>query len=184
MKNLIFVFACLISVSLFAQETPGFNFTPKIEKIVIDIDSMSQQDVYAKTLNWVQITYANPAEVLKANIPNELIRINGYAKNVFGWKTFGVMNYYNVKYTLEIEVKESRIRLSYLPNEFYVANSGQKCLFGYDMFFTEQKDNKRGREAKAKLDNALINFEINVAVLVNNLYDYLLKSADNTDDDW
>jgi hypothetical protein len=184
MKYLIFVFACLISVSLFAQETPGFNFTPKIEKIVIEIDSMSQQDVYTKILNWVQITYENPEEVLKANIPNELIRINGYAKNVFGWEQFGAMNYYDVKYSLEMEVKESRIRLSYWPKEFYVANSGQKCLFGYDLFFTDQKDNKRGREAKEKIDKALIEFERSVNNLVNNLYDYLLETTDNTDDDW
>jgi hypothetical protein len=183
MKHLLLLLFCVPLIG-FGQETPKFNFTPQIEKIVLEIDSMSQQDVYTKTLNWVQTTYVNPREVLKADIPNELIRINGYAKNVFGWETFGVMYYYDVKYTLEIEVKESRIRLSYWPNEFYVASSAQKCNFGYEIFFAEQKANNKGRKAKEKLDKALIDFESNANNLVYNLYDYLLKSNDNTDDDW
>lgn len=83
MKKILFLlFTITLSNFSFGQTIPELKLTPKgVAPIVIEIDSMNASELYNKALNWVQETYKNPDEVLKANIENEKIRIDRFATN-------------------------------------------------------------------------------------------------------
>ena len=93
-----------------AQDTiPKFVLTTEgIAPIVLQLEGMKAADIYKKTLNYVQETYKNPSEVLKADIINEMVRINGYKRNAWSQKLpMTPLFYYDMEYTLEIEFKDN-----------------------------------------------------------------------------
>ena len=104
--NLIFTVAILLSNLSIGQEIPQLKLTPNgVEPIVVEVDSVSSSEIYQKAQNWVQETYKNPEKVLKANIANEKIRIDGFATDAWWYKSLGVLNSYNMEYTIEISFK-------------------------------------------------------------------------------
>ena len=96
-----------------SQDLPKFELTKDgVRPIVVNIDSFSITTLYQKTLNWVQENYKNPKEVLKTNIENETIRIDGYRKNAWFYKSLGMKQEYDMEYSFLIEFKQGRIRLT------------------------------------------------------------------------
>jgi hypothetical protein len=70
-----------------------------------------------KAQNWVQETYKTPDKVLKANIVNEKIRVDGFVKDAWWYKSLGVTFFYDMEYTIEISFKDNRYRFEYIIGE-------------------------------------------------------------------
>src|SRR5690606_1935870 len=90
--------------------------------------------IYNKAINWVQETYKNPDKVLKANITNEKIRIDGFANGAWWYKTLGITSNMDMEYTLEISFKDGKYRFEYIIGQFFLS-SGEKALYNYSTFF-------------------------------------------------
>ncbi len=83
-KILLLTLTILISNLSIGQEIPQLKLTQNgVEPIVVEVDSLSASEIYNKAQNWVQETYKNPDKVLKANIANEKIRIDGFANGAW-----------------------------------------------------------------------------------------------------
>tara|TARA_B100000963_G_scaffold337489_1_gene333533 strand:- start:713 stop:1246 length:534 start_codon:yes stop_codon:yes gene_type:complete len=111
------------------------------EPVVFEFN-LTKSEIYKKSLNWVQETYKNPKEVLRANIENEKIRINGYAINAWWNKSLGVKFTYNIDYTVQIEFKEGRCRFTYTIDQMYTSD-GQRLLYTCKAFFKPNGDIKK-----------------------------------------
>src|SRR5690606_20603661 len=101
-KILILTLGILISTFSKAQEIPQLKLTPNgVEPIIVEIPEKSASEIYEKAKNWVQETYKNPDKVLKGNIINEKIRVDGFANNAWWYKTLGIKQSLNMEYTIE-----------------------------------------------------------------------------------
>lgn len=176
-KKLLLALTILLSKLLFGQEIPQLKLTPNgVEPIVVIIDSVNGSELYIKALNWVQETYKNPDKVLKANIENEKIRIDGFAIDAWWYKLLGMRNTYNMDYTIEISFKDGRYRFEYIIGQFYI--DGGKVLYDYRNFYKEN-----GEVRKSYID-AVPSLEITMNSLSKSFYNYLSGKTAKKDSDW
>jgi hypothetical protein len=176
-KLFLLINLSFITLVLFSQDLPKLVLTDKgFEPVVYQVDSLNASTIYKRTMDWVQITYENPKEVLKANVENEIIRLVGLNKGVF-FRTFksGKKVSYDISYTLEINIKEGKYRFIFIPNQITVNSS--KVLFGIPDFFTGKLDvNGNSYEGcAASLESSINTFSLS-------LYNYILGKKE--DDKW
>ena len=179
MKKILFLtLTILISNLSIGQEIPKLKLTPNgVEPIVVEVDSLSASEIYQKAQNWVQETYKNPDKVLKANIANEKIRIDGFATNAWWYKSLGITNSYNMEYTIEISFKDGRYRFEYIIGQFFI-DGGQKVLYDYRTFFK-----KNGEIRKSYID-AVPSLELTMNELSQSFYNYVSGKTTKKDNDW
>ena len=67
-------------------------------------------DNYQKAISWVNTTFKNPDEVLKGQIENKYVRINGYASNMTAVNSMGMIYARDIKYSITIYVKDNKIK--------------------------------------------------------------------------
>lgn len=176
-KYFLIIGICLISFSVFSQNLPKLVLTEKgFEPVVYQVDSLKAPDIYKKVLAWIQITYKNPQEVLKANVENETIRLEGLNKGAFV-RAFasGTKAYYDIAYTLEINIKDGKYRFNFTPNQITV--NSRKVLFYIPDFFTGKADINGN-----SYDGCAISLESSVNSFSLSLYNYVLGKKEN--DNW
>ena len=175
MRKIIF-FILFITATCFSQELPKLELTPEgVLPIIVKIENKSANQLYKDALNWVQETYNNPESVLKANIENEKIRINGFGKNVWYYDKFSM----NMDYTIEISFKDGKYRFEFFVGQFYV-NGGQKTLYDYTIFFKDDLNKK----AKKVTEQAVPDIEKYMNLLSQLFYNYASGYTKQLDSDW
>ena len=178
MKNLFLTLTIFLSNLSFGQEIPQLKLTPNgVEPIVVEVDNISTAELYKKALNWVQETYKNPDKVLKANIENEKIRIDGFASNAWWYKSMGIQNSYNMEYSIEISFKDGRYRFEYIVGQFFI-DGGQKVLYDYKTFY------KKDGEIRKSYVDAVPSVEQTMNELSLSFYHYVAGKTTNKEKDW
>ncbi|MBC3759286.1 DUF4468 domain-containing protein [Hyunsoonleella sp. SJ7] len=51
------------------------------EHVVVQVDSLSETELYSKTLNWIKATYKNPDKVINSKIENHHIQMTSLKEN-------------------------------------------------------------------------------------------------------
>jgi hypothetical protein len=74
--------------------------------VITNIEGKSKEEMYKKSINWVKETYKNPDAVLKMNIENEKLRIDGIATGII--KVRGISM--NLGYIIEISFRDNKYR--------------------------------------------------------------------------
>lgn len=178
MKKIILLLAVLSSSIVLAQDIPQLKLTPNgVEPIVVEVDSLTASEIYKKALNWVQETYKNPDEVLKANITDEKIRVDGFAKPAFIWTTLGIKQYMNMDYTVEISFKDGKYRFEYIIGQFYI-DGGQRARYTYTSFY------KANYEVKKSYVDAVPSMEQTMNNLSKSFYNYVIGKTLKEDSGW
>ena len=92
MNKILLLLLMLVSFYSNAQETE-FKCTKEgfTDYIVGIVEGKTSQELYKKTLDWVSYTYKNPKEVIKAQIENDYIRIEGAKSNLLCIKSLGLL---------------------------------------------------------------------------------------------
>ena len=106
-KYILFLFFSIYSNAQI--DTLKINY-PKIDPVINKIDSLNTEKLFEKTKNWIGEYYKNPKIVLKSEIKNESLRIDGLDNFSFKW--MGVQTY-DFTYTLTIEFKEGRYKTEF-----------------------------------------------------------------------
>jgi len=177
-KFLIFTVITLLSIGLaFSQEIELLKLTPNgVKPIVVEVEGMSASEMYKNSIRWVQETFKNPDEVLKANIENEKIRIDGFAFNAWWFKSLGTKLSLDMEYTVSIDFKDGRYRFEFNVGQFW--GDGQKVLYDYTLFF-----NKKG-EVKNTYEDAVPSLELTMNALSFSFYNYVTGKTKEKNDDW
>lgn len=132
---LVFVYGVSFGQEKLILKPVGFD------AIVTNVENKSAKEIYDKTKEWIQTYYKNPKEVLKADIPNELIRIDGFCTGGYQTKSLGIVYNMNYSYTIEIDIKEGKYKCNFIVRDLWADN--QKCLYTYNSFYksdgTERK---------------------------------------------
>ena len=163
MKRLLFLL--LLPLIAQAQNTPVLTATG-IEAVITETDTLTAEQLYTKTLDWVNVTYKNPNEVIKASIPNEMIRIDGFQSGFFEMKALGITNYYDVSYTVTFNFKDGKYKF-----DFNVTDRTSK---GHRLTFTEKSFFKKKDGSLRKMYTlAYSSFNASLEALFMSHYNYV-----------
>jgi hypothetical protein len=90
---------------------------------VVEIENKSATEMYQSALNWLQETYKNPEEVIKAKIENEYIRWRGISSFRPCVDALGMIYCQDVRWTIEVRFKEGRFKWDFVEFEVYTEPS-------------------------------------------------------------
>lgn len=153
-KFLTFPFLMIYSL-VFSQDTE-FKMTKEsfTDYVVTPCEDKSQSEIYKKTLDWLNVTYKNPKEVLKANLENDYVRFEGSAPSLVCLSSLGMKTCYSTKYQIEVSFKDGKYKFDIIEIQYYV-NSSQYSSGGWSQFpmvGMEYYYNKKG-EIKSTFKN-------------------------------
>lgn len=135
MKKLFVLFVILIcTVSLNAQNK-YFNLTPHWlvsvsdstkNYVVIIVDSTSAENLYKKTINYINMTYKNPESVIRGKSENEFLT---FATHDEISVKFMAETTVDVDYFTTISYKNDKIKIIFSDIEMYYFNQGKKLTY-------------------------------------------------------
>ncbi|WP_154859507.1 DUF4468 domain-containing protein [Cyclobacterium xiamenense] len=166
----------------FIYDQEGLN--PKY--VVVEMDSLEQNEIFTKAINWIKETYKNPDEVIKTTIDNEKVRFEGFKDNLICVNSLGMVYCYYGLYTIEIEFKDNKYKFTPLSIEYRVPAS-QYSAGG--MVSINFNDGTAYYNKKGKLRKMYETIPSSIETLFNdlnsNLSNYLLSEKKEYDkDDW
>ncbi|MHC0442357.1 DUF4468 domain-containing protein [Flavobacterium sp. 3-210] len=142
--TLAFVMICSI---VFSQDTE-FKMSKEgfTDYVVTPCEGKTQSEIYKKTLDWINVTYKNPKEVLKANLENDYVRFEGSASGLVCVNALGMKNCYNTKYQIEVSFKEGKYKFDIIEIQYYVSSSQYSSggWYPFNMIGMEPYYNKKG----------------------------------------
>jgi len=109
-KTITIISFILLTINIIAQEKFTYSEKGLTDYVVIEIDSLNQNELYNKTIDWIKESYVNPDEVIKAKFENEKLRFNGFKENAFKYKVFGMSNVMDGRYSIEISFKDGKLK--------------------------------------------------------------------------
>jgi hypothetical protein len=177
MKSLLISIMCFLWSLSFSQ---GELFELSEDKtqfpsyVVVESEDLSIEQGYQSVLEWINITYDSPDKVIKSQIENKYIRINGIAKNLYAYDAMGAM-ITNIQYDIEFKFQQNRVKFDitelqfYIPAGQYNAAGWAPLSFDYNKAF--KKNGKRKKVYWKQVDNVLSYF--------NNLSSSLNKHLKN-----
>lgn len=154
--------------------------------VVFTKDSMSVEDGYNKIIEWINISYNTPSEVIKSSLENQYIRIEGINSTMTTQNVMGVTHTYKGRYSITFEFKENRIKMELTNLEVY-NNPSQYSRGGWvnQNPNLSSQINKKGKikKGEAQYNNGFIE---SLNSLKNSIQDYLNNEQKSfvKKDDW
>jgi hypothetical protein len=123
-----------------AQHTQ-FQFTKDTitDYVVTSVEGKTAAELYKKTLDWINVTYKNPREVIKSQIENEYIRIEGSSETLVVLKPLYKVNYLS-RYSVEFYFKEGRFKMDVIRVEGYSRGTDTSAPRWFDMDISSPKE--------------------------------------------
>lgn len=151
LKNVLSIREIIIGWNYFDWNEEGFT-----DYSTVKIDSINRADLYKLVKNWVKDTYNTPSEVIKSEIENSKIRIEGISSNLITQKVLGSTFAYDGTYSIEISVRDGKYKFDPIMLKYYSPPS-QYSAGGYinipinaetlSSYYT-QKGSKKGQLKK------------------------------------
>ena len=165
--------------------------------VAIDIDSLSKENLYIQVKNWVLETYNTPSEVIKSEIKNKKIRIEGSQSNGLSIKgMLGEPYYYNIRYSIEISVRDGKYKFDPISLKYYVPYSKYVSAKWVDLsifnkeslspyYYQEGKKKGRIQSIFSSFPSSIENHFDNLNI---SLFNYINKNKESSEeksaDDW
>lgn len=172
----------------YKQVTEGSNFyqgkfATVYPSVVIEKDGTAAE-LYSSTMNWINETYKSPEDVIKGNIENKYIKINGFSSSLFSASGLGTKFYYDARYTIEFRFKDNKFKVDIINLEKYIPPS-QYTEGGWFStlpisFRVEKRKGKADKDGVANLEAVTLHFNN----LLSSLKDYSISSVGSDDFDF
>jgi hypothetical protein len=172
--------------SLYEQSTPSQPIQPQIQGtfeygaqgltpyVIINVNGVSAQDLYNKTLNWVKTNWENPDKVIKMTMPNERIRVGGYQTGLMVVRKIPM----GVGYTIEIAFKDNKLRFDVVS----ILSAPDGVPTGYN--YREIPNFKGDEKLMKNFGNTASNIELYFNNLVKGLSNFISGAGTSAKDDW
>ena len=195
MKNLLKILSLLlftlISTSIFAQKVDQFNLSstsPSLvnQFLVLDKDGMSVADGYKMVTEWINVTYNTPKEVIKGDVENQYIRIEGIGGSARCGKMLGELKCQDIKYSISLEFKDNKLKFQLTNLEvYYDPTDPSTSNQGWDQYNPQFQDltKKNGKPYRLRIEWAESTMA-HLNGLADNLRAYLENPLAKEDDDW
>jgi hypothetical protein len=168
MKKNIFLILLLISSNfILGQDIQELKLTIHgVESVQLDFNNLTTNQIYERSLMWVEETFVNAKDVLNENIENEKIKIAGFAEKAWWYKSMGLKNYNHMQYTVQLYFNNNQVTFNYLVGQFYMLE-GPKTQYDYRMFF------KKDGSIRKQYPEAVSSLELTMNSLLVSYYNYI-----------
>ncbi len=177
MKNLMLLIILLcFKTFLFGHHIEKFVLTRDgIAPVVITLDStFNKSKIFKQAKEWILLSYNTPSIVLKAEIADEYLRLNGVKKSAVCWDALS--GCVDMDYDLTIEIKDGKYRLTYVINQF--TWRGQSTGYSFPQFF------KKDGSPKSLYGKAIPQVEESMNALNLSLYKYIVGETQSEKSEW
>ena len=185
MKKIIYIVLAIISATnlSFGQESK-FTLTKEglTDYIVTPIENKTAIQIYKKTLEWIAKTYKDPKEVIKAEIENDYIRIEGSSNSLICINAAGSKICNPTKYLIEISVKEGKYKFDIVNLSQFSSQSNSWFHFKFDAEQMKNSYDKKGELKKYCMYYPEIPEHFNS--LNESLKNYILDINSSAKKDW
>ena len=163
----------------------------KIEPIVNVCSEKMANDIYSKAIDWINLTYLNPDDVIKGKVENDFIRFTGMKKE-FHIKKIGhkgspigehILFVFDLSYVMRIDFKDGKYRLSLESYKIIDKESGN--------VLTLESFVKNGNVEDDYYGYGVLNyysFKEKLPLVINelnsSLYNYIIGKTEKQKDDW
>ena len=149
--------------------------------VVINTPEKTAEQNYNNAKAYINKTYKNPMEVIKGEVKSEYMRFETYVTDFLIIKNSGAKVDINLKYTIELNFKEGKVKYEITSLEMKASNNNFKVLFNGSAFSGYPIYNKK----KKKLIRPETKKEIEIYFnnSINEIKSYLLEEI-KADDDW
>ncbi len=132
MKKTLFLFI-LFSGLVFGQSSTEFALSKDgiTDYVVVEVPENTKEDLYRKTIEWVNRTFDTPKEVIKGQIENDYIRIEGIKKGMFLLYFMGKQSSDDGRYQIEISFKDNKYKFAVIGIEQYIEPSQYNPVRGW-----------------------------------------------------
>lgn len=177
MKNIFCLFISFISITISqAQEIPLLKLTKNgVIPVTIEIENLTSNNIYNKTLSWVNANYLNPKDAIKENIENSKLKVEGFKRRAWWYKSMGIKNYNHMFYTIEVEFKNEAFIFNYEVGDFFM-DEGNSAQYDYKMFF------KKDGSVRKQYTDAVTTLEYTMNELLLSLYNSITGQSINQND--
>jgi len=168
MKKNIFLILLLISSNfILGQDIQELKLTIHgVESVQLHFNNLTTNQIYERSLMWVEETFVNAKDVLNENIENEKIKIAGFAEKAWWYKSMGLKNYNHMQYTVQLYFNNNQVTFNYLVGQFYMLE-GPKTQYDYRMFF------KKDGSIRKQYPEAVSSLELTMNTLLVSYYNYI-----------
>lgn len=155
MKAFLVTVMLLVATHLFSQSIPKFELTKSgVQSVEVIIDSSNTKEIYQKALKWVNETFEKPKSVITRDQKNKYLRINGFRKNAWLYKSQDKVEIIDMEYSFSIAIKDKKVRLRFSIGQFWSEN--KKTIYDYTAFFNNTGEIKEDyTDAKQSLENSM-----------------------------
>lgn len=171
MKKLYLLTLLLISSMGYGLSQTVPKFKPSkdgIKPVVLIFDtSYSANTIYTKVKEWISANNKNPKGVTKIDNENALIKFSCYKEKAWRVNNRGVDYWNDLQYTLTVEIKKGRCRVSYSSEDTR-----------YKVWY-----NKDGSLIK-NFKESESTFEATINETLTSLYKYIKGESKKTNNDW
>lgn len=168
MKKLIFFTLLLLGTNfIISQDIPALKLTiDGAQPVELKIDNLTTNQIYDRSFMWLQETFVNSKDALEENIENEKMKIEGFAKKAWWYKSMGIKNYNHMEYTVQLYFKDNQVKFDYSIGQFYMLE-GAKTQYDYRMFF------KKDGSIRNQYIDAISSLELTMNTLLVSYYNYI-----------
>jgi len=168
MKKNIFLILLLISSNfILGQDIQELKLTIHgVESVQLHFNNLTTNQIYERSLMWVEETFVNAKDVLNENIENEKIKIAGFAEKAWWYKSMGLKNYNHMQYTVQLYFNNNQVTFNYRVGQFYMLE-GPKTQYDYRMFF------KKDGSIRKQYPEAVSSLELTMNSLLVSYYNYI-----------
>jgi len=174
MKKLLLGTLFISTIAL--SQVPKLELNAKgIEPLVVNVAITPASTIYAKTISWLEKNYDNPDKIIVSRDENKELNIKAVEPKVWTANRIGVDSDYGIEYTLKIQFKDGKYRITYNLGNF--EKDGKKLDTSYKDLFR-----KHDGSIKYGYNNAVAGIEEHLNKKVQSLYDFILGK--NSNNDW
>ena len=131
-------------------------------------------NIYAKTIEWIEANYDNPDDMIVANLENKELSLKVIEPKVWVSNRIGTDNNYDMEYTLKIEFKDGRYKISYNLGNF--EKNGTRLTTTYKDLFK-----KFDGSVKYNYDGAVAGIENKLNAKTQSLNNFIMGVNDGED---
>lgn len=185
MKKFIYILIVTISfANLSLSQENKFTLTKEglTDFIVTPVENKTAIQIYKKTVEWISKTYNDPKEVIKAEIENDYIRIEGVSNSLICINASGTRICNPTTYVIEISVKEGKYKLDVMDLSQFSSQTNSWFHFKFDAEQMKNAYDKKGELTKYCIHYPEIPEFFNS--LNEDLKNYILETKSTTENDW
>jgi len=138
MKNILLSIVLLSSFAYSQVPKLELNATGMEPLVIVDAVSPAST-IYAKTINWLEQYYDNPDKLIVSRTENKEINIKSVEPKVWVANRIGIETNYDIEYSLKIEFKDGKYRITYNLGNF--EKNGEKLNTTYKDLFVKYNGN-------------------------------------------